>query len=79
MFSTTSLEFELLANQLGVNVGVIITGIIILSLWSLAWKGWALWTAAGRNEKKWFIALLVINTAGILEIIYLFFLDKRKK
>ena len=79
MFGTTSAEFEILASKIGVNAGVIITSIIVLSLWSLAWKGWALWTAARRNEKKWFIVLLVINTAGILEIIYLFLLGKRKK
>ena len=41
-------------------------------LWTLAWKGWALWRAAGRNERWWFIALLVINTLGLLEILYLF-------
>lgn len=41
-------------------------------LWSLIWKGLALWHAARRGEKGWFVALLIINTMGILEIIYLF-------
>ncbi|MBP9718443.1 hypothetical protein KBD59_04065 [Candidatus Gracilibacteria bacterium] len=45
---------------------------IILALWSLFWKGLALWHAAHRNEPWWFVALLVINTAGILELVYLF-------
>lgn len=44
----------------------------ILVIWSLIWKGLALWHAAHRKEKWWFIALLVVNTVGILEIIYLF-------
>jgi hypothetical protein len=44
----------------------------IIVLWSLFWKGCALWHAARRGEVWWFIAILVINTLGILEIIYLF-------
>ena len=44
---------------------------LLVVIWSLAWKGLALWHAARRSEKGWFIALLVINTAGILEIVYL--------
>jgi hypothetical protein len=34
-------------------------------------KGLALWHAARRGQKWWFIFLLIINTAGILELIYL--------
>jgi H+/Cl- antiporter ClcA len=44
---------------------------IILFLVVLALKGYSLWTAAKRGEKAWFIVLLIINTAGILELIYL--------
>lgn len=46
-------------------------------LWTLAWKGWALWLAARRNENIWFVALLLINTLGVLEIIYIFAIAKR--
>lgn len=52
---------------------------ILLSFWSLAWKGFALWKAAKNNQKNWFIALLVINTFGILEIIYIFYFGRREK
>jgi hypothetical protein len=45
--------------------------IIILALWTLVIKGYALWHAARGNQRGWFIALLIINTLGILEIIYL--------
>ncbi len=48
------------------------TGMIFLMLWSLLWKGLALWHAGRRGQEWWFVALLLINTAGILEIIYLF-------
>ena len=50
----------------------------ILIVWSLIWKGIALWKAARNNEKYWYVALLVINTVGILEIIYILFFDKKK-
>ena len=51
----------------------------LLLAWSLVWKGLALWKAAQKGEKKWFIALLVINTIGILEILYLYVFSKKKK
>ena len=41
-------------------------------VWSLFWKGLALWHSARRAEQWWFVALLFINTLGILEMIYLF-------
>lgn len=57
----------------------LLTIIILLQLWTLPWKGMALWKAAKSGNHKWFIALLVINTIGILEIIYLFFIGPRVK
>lgn len=48
-------------------------GILLLMLaWNFLWKGLALWRAAKRGDMWWFIAFLLINTLGILEIIYLF-------
>lgn len=44
----------------------------LLVLWSLVWKGLALWHSGRRGRYWWFVVLLVVNTAGILEIIYLF-------
>lgn len=44
-----------------------------LALWSLVWTGFALWYAARRGEKWWFILFLIVHTAGILELIYLLF------
>ena len=52
---------------------------VIMAIWSLAWKGAALWKAARRSEPKWFIALLILNTVGILEIIYIFFVAGLKE
>lgn len=53
--------------------------IIVLVVWSLIWKGIGLWYAARNYQKAWFIAILVLNTAGILEIIYLLFFRRDKQ
>ncbi|OGC79539.1 hypothetical protein A2852_02750 [Candidatus Adlerbacteria bacterium RIFCSPHIGHO2_01_FULL_54_23] len=47
-------------------------------LWSLFWKGLALWHSSRRGQNWWFIVMLVVNTAGILEIAYLFAIIKLK-
>jgi hypothetical protein len=52
--------------------------LVILILWSLFWKGLALWHSAQRGQPWWFFFLLIVNTAGILEIIYLFAVAKLK-
>ena len=44
----------------------------IAIIWSIVWKGLALWKAAREESKPWFIVLLVLNTFGILEILYLY-------
>lgn len=54
---------------LGLLGGLIFSVIV---LWTLVWKGYALWIAAREKAKWWFIFLLILNTAGILEIIYIF-------
>jgi hypothetical protein len=50
----------------------------IVSLWSLIWKGLALWRASKQSQRNWFIVLLVLNTVGILDIIYLFRYSKNR-
>lgn len=52
--------------------------LVLLSIWALIWKGIALWKAAENRSKTWFVILLVVNTVGILEIIYIFYFSKKK-
>jgi len=52
---------------------------IPLLIWSMTWKGLALWAAGKRKEKTWFIVLFLVNTLGILEIIYLLTRKPEKK
>lgn len=51
---------------------------VLLALWAIAWQGLALWHSARRGEWIWFVIFLLIHTAGILEIIYLFAIAKLK-
>ncbi len=52
--------------------------LLIALVWSLSWKGVALWKSAGKKEKWWFIAFLVVNTLGVLEIAYIYYFSKRR-
>ena len=54
------------------------TPIIILVIWSLIWKGLALWKSARAGQMAWFVVLLVINTLGILEMLYIFIFSRKQ-
>ena len=51
----------------------------ILIAWSLLWKGLALWKSARQGQKWWFIVLLIINTLGLLEILYIFVFSRENR
>jgi len=61
------------------NVQTYITIITLITLWSIPWKALALWRSARHSQKWWFLIFLIVNTAGILEIAYLFLLPKLGK
>tara|TARA_B100000424_G_scaffold248111_1_gene221004 strand:+ start:542 stop:721 length:180 start_codon:yes stop_codon:yes gene_type:complete len=46
--------------------------IIALIVWEIYWKAQALWIAARKSHKNYFILILLINSFGILPIYYLF-------
>lgn len=68
--------YQELGAQLGMSAGAIFILIAIISIWSIVWKGFALWKASKKNHLIWFIALLVLNTVGILEILYIYVFSK---
>lgn len=51
--------------------------LLLTLIWSLGWKGWALWIAAKKDQKAWFIVFLIVNTLGILEIFYIFYFSRQ--
>ena len=60
---------------MGYGMAIGILGLI----WTLYWKGRSLWKAAQAGDRNWFIALLIINTLGILEILYIYIFSKKKQ
>lgn len=60
----------------GMTFGIII---LILAVWTFYWKYRALWHAAKHEHKIWFGVLMLINTLGVLEILYLHVFSKYRK
>lgn len=53
---------------------------IPLMLLDLALRGYALWKSARKGQNIWFVFLLIVNSLGILPLIYLLLnRDKKKK
>jgi hypothetical protein len=58
---------------------LVVVLLAVLAIWTICWKGVALWRAARNGSEPWFIALLILNTVGILEIIYIFYFSPKTK
>jgi Family of unknown function (DUF5652) len=52
-------------------VPAIIIALVIVTIWESIWKFIAMWKAARNNHLAWFICIAVINTIGILPIVYI--------
>lgn len=50
----------------------------VLAVWELVWKGLALWRAGQRRQLGWFVAILIINSVGVLPIVYLLVTKEEK-
>ncbi|MEM2956339.1 MAG: DUF5652 family protein [Candidatus Pacearchaeota archaeon] len=53
--------------------------LIMAIIWTIPWKGIALWKAARNNQKIWFTILLIVNTLGILEMLYIVFWQRKRR
>jgi uncharacterized membrane protein YadS len=60
-------------------LGALLPVFIILGLWSAVWKAIALYKAGGNKSIPWFVVLFILNTVGILEILYIFVFSRSKK
>jgi hypothetical protein len=60
--------FSQLSAQLGISIWIL----VIILVWSAIWKLLALWKSARKGHIVWFIILALINTVGILEILYFY-------
>lgn len=53
--------------------------LLILTILTLPLKVMALWRSARNGQKVWFGSFLVLNTIGIMELVYLFYFSEKKK
>ena len=51
--------------------------IIVLIIWEIVWKLIGMWKAAQNKQKVWFVCIALINTLGILPIIYILMNNKK--
>lgn len=51
---------------------------VLMLVWVIFWKGLALWRSGRLGQKWWFVALLLLNTFGILEIFYIYVFSKKQ-
>ena len=57
----------------------VIVVFILMGIWSLIWSGLGLWHSSQHKQKNWFIAILILNTLGLLPIIYLIWFKPQSK
>ena len=67
-------SLQTLTTELGISLWLL----VVVIVWIVIWKALALWKSARLNSPVWFVVLLVINTFGILEILYIFLFSKIK-
>jgi len=70
---------DAMAAAFGLSPTVFLIIFIVVSIWTLVLKGYALWASAREEQKVWFVVLLVANTFGLLELAYLLFFRKKKE
>jgi methionyl-tRNA synthetase len=66
------LDYLGISGELGINPWLL----LVIAVWSLAWKLGALWKSARKGSIIWFIVIGLVNTVGILEILYIFIFSK---
>lgn len=63
-------DLSTLSTSLGISPALFWFMFALTAVWVVGAKGYALWHAARNYQRAWFVALLIINTFGILEVIY---------
>jgi Family of unknown function (DUF5652) len=53
--------------------------LIPVIIWDAVWKGIGLWKSAGNKQIIWFIFIFIVNSVGILPIIYILFFQRRRQ
>lgn len=67
--------YNSIAQQLGAPVWLF----TLIVIWTIVWKLLALWKAARNKHLAWFVIIGILNTIGILPILYIYIFSKLKK
>lgn len=70
---------EVLPILQSMSPSVLLGILVFLAIWTTALKAFALWFSARAGQRIWFAAMLIINTLGILELLYLFVFRKKER
>jgi hypothetical protein len=62
--------------QIALNNNLVIILVSIL-IWEGIWKLIGLWKSAKNNQIVWFILIGILNTIGIIPILYILFFQKK--
>jgi hypothetical protein len=53
--------------------------VLFIIVWDIVWRLVTMWKAGRNNDFVWFICIAILNTLGILPIIYYFSHRKKTK
>jgi hypothetical protein len=68
--------------MIGSSFGItpeLILWLVPLVIWDAVWKAIGLWKSAKNNHLVWFIFIFIVNSLGILPIIYILFFQKKRR
>ena len=66
-----------MTETIAISTGGLIV-LVIAMIWTLVWTAIALWKSARNKQTVWFIVMLLVNTLGLIEVIYLAFFQKNR-
>lgn len=64
-------------NDIAAQLGVSLWLLVVIFIWSSVWKFLALWKSARKEQVGWFVVFALINTIGILEILYIYIFSEK--
>ena len=59
-------------SSIATGLGISLWLFVIIAIWSCVWKLLALWKSARKKQVGWFVVLALVNTIGLLQILYYF-------
>ncbi len=62
--------------NISAQLGIPLLLLVAIIIWEGVWKLVAMWKSAKNNSTAWFIILAIVNTVGILPILYIFIFSR---